>query len=164
MDQTGLESLSHPLQTGQLAPSTSSLQEWVPVEPSSGPVRQKRRQRRNTGSKAKGKEKARQGHLSPAGPSPASSSDSGYGTALALVHFCQMSSSRLMMILTGSASPSTSNLKPEDKPEQPFDQSMTWGPYVPPPGERQRRGWSCLECGGRAKKCTGNRSTGEPCP
>ncbi|EMD33299.1 hypothetical protein CERSUDRAFT_87184 [Gelatoporia subvermispora B] len=83
MDQAGLDSITCPLRTGQLGPSASSLQEWVPVEPSSGPVRQKRQRRGNTGSKTKEKGKARQGHLSPAGPSPASSSDSGYGTALA---------------------------------------------------------------------------------
>ncbi|EMD33300.1 hypothetical protein CERSUDRAFT_98416 [Gelatoporia subvermispora B] len=104
MDQPGLESITRPLRTGQLGPSASSLQEWAPVEPSSGPVHQRRRQqRRDTGSKAKGKGKVRQGHLSPAGPSPASSSDSGYGTALA--HFYQVSSGKLMITLTDTASP-----------------------------------------------------------
>ncbi|EMD33492.1 hypothetical protein CERSUDRAFT_118071 [Gelatoporia subvermispora B] len=43
---------------------------------------------------------------------------------------------------------------------------MSWGyrEWVPPPQPKQRAGWTCVECGKRKKKCTGDRSSGNPCP
>ncbi|EMD30382.1 hypothetical protein CERSUDRAFT_101449 [Gelatoporia subvermispora B] len=115
-----------------------------PVEPSSGPMRENRRQRRRkTGSKTK-KSKDRR---AAADPSTDSQSVNGSGMALAL-------------FLSSSTKEGE-----RDGPRQ-YDASTSWGhPRWPPPPElKQRAGGSCLPCSERAKRCTGKKNSGQPCP